>query len=1183
MPNLFRRSFDVGWFADADAENAPPGTLLRADNVVLDSTGALSLRPGSQLIPGHSVLGIGGAHTVQSFEIDGRPYVFAGVGKRAFRNAVDFGVDFDGHGDMAMGTDSYQVFVARGKTGMKYDGLTANRWGIPAPQIAPTLSSATAVATEFATFASGEADGGFVVTEGAKAFITGWDAASNGATELTVNPVTGRASAYKRWAADQNFLDVLGTVGGDTDLFDMFTALSEVSKCVSVTVMFGLGPAGAADPFVNDYYSFDFNIKDGVLVDVKDAKSAAPSVYRAAATSSTQTLSPKDITDVKTPQEVVAVLARLGRTKGPISRERADAAQSSPAWSHFAVTRGQFIRVGQTSGRDWSTVTGFKVVVQYLAGSAYTADFDSTIWYAGGARALTGVFRVGYRYARNFKQYVELSPFSPVSLPITLNQQGLNVFIPAAAITSMDPQCDALWIYFYSDFIGAYYRVMTLAASPSSSTMSIDEFDPTGDASIDAADRTRLNQFGMTIPGFQPNLDLTIVVQKSEIEALRENVRLEPGAGGPPDNIIAIAGPLYSRMFALTDEGWVYVSSQKTPSSFSVYHAIDLRRWGVPKWMKLTTGGLHVGLSGDVVRIAGTGGENEDHSRVDLYADPLNVANPPVDATIYGDGNTLIYRAADGLWSLAGLTAVPVSSQGTSQLWRGIARHGVNPLDTRYGRFRLAIDNQLLYMLAPEGGGYLPPADTAIPIDWQSLSGLSSSGSTLTKTASSGFGNTSATAKRLLASGNGYVETTVVDGGAVVMRRFFGLSHCDSGIANDSGGDSAKIDFAFSIDGLTRLVSVYEDGVAINVATASFPLVAGTVLRVEIFEGRVYYKKDGVIVYASGVVPNYPLAFDSAFNEQGSTLDGIVISGNWELVNASTPAVWRYELGGGHWSRFVYPTELLSLYRGHDGRVLAGDADGSVWELDVGTQDDGQPIAVNILTPIDSDNAPLRAKSPLDLQVNADTAGDVAALLAYVDGADAPSTTLQFAGSGGAVHRQSASVIGDFSRLQIGITGSFSRFTFRGLNVSYRDHPQQVMEIDTGYLMAPGGGERAYIGRVEVCCKSPVDLEIIPTFDDVAMDAITLPVSPNKTSVYSTLLRRGQDSGRRPLLRIRTTNPAGQGNVGFEPYWVRIHFSGTGNRSQKSVTINYGSIAGGSAQGVGSIAPTGAVMPQVVL
>jgi hypothetical protein len=985
MPDLFRRRFDMGWYPDADAENAAQGVLLRADNLTLDQEGALSLRKGSTLL--HVSLGStdrGGStypvETLASFTLNGVMSNYAASGPNVYRNGQHMAATFSGDGDVAFGTDAYQVFMARSNSKKKYDGNRVHNWGIPAPELAPTVSGANAYTTEIANFDSTESPA-FTTTEGTGAFITGYNGTANGALQLTVNSTNGRAATYKKWASDQDFQDISGALGGDTDLFDMYIALSDPDRTETITVMFGLGTG--SDPFLTDYFYFDFKIKDRITVDVKDAASSVPSVYGASAMEATESIRPEEVTNVKTPQEVQVVLQRLGRFAGPRSRERKDSVHGSPAWSHLAVTRGQFNRIGGTEGRGWKTIRAFKIVAQTSAGASYTVSLDSTIFYGGGTRALTGRYRLGYRYVRNFRDgtYYELSPMSPISDPIVLNQQGLNLTIPASAVTGADPQVNEIWVYLYGGFLDQFYRVAILAGIQSSN-MSMDEFDPAGDGIIDASDRTRFTQWGLTIPGFTTSGEIHASILTSEIEAIRGNVTLEPGCVLPPNNIVAIEGPYNGRMFVLTNEGWLYLSSQTSPSNFSAYHTLDLRKYGDPRWMKKTSGGIHVGMSTDIIRIDGSGDESEDRLSIDLYPTPLHISNPPVDTAVYGDGSTLVYRAADGLMTLSGVQIAPVSERGTTLLWRGLSRHGVEPLDTETGRFRLAVDDNTLYMLAPEG----------------------------------------------------------------------------------------------------------------------------------------------------------PDATDGSL------------------------AIWRYDAPRDKWYRTVYPNKITTIIRDGLGRVLAGDIEGSVWLLEDGVQDGVEDIPVYLVTPIDDDGSPLSLKTAFDLHTDVDTGGQLATIDALVNGSANVASSYAVVSTAAQTFRQSVNDLPDFTQFQFRLRGSFSRFLLRWLSMAYRLHPPQTMVVDTGYLVPPGNGDLGWVASVEVSTRSDFPLELLPIFDDVEKDMLPIPIRADKTTTYRVLLKRGQDHGRRPRFLLRTTAPAGIGHIGFEPYWMRVHFRGTGNSTENTLEINLGSV-----------------------
>jgi hypothetical protein len=234
--------------------------------------------------------------------------------------------------------------------------------------------------------------------------------------------------------------------------------------------------------------------------------------------------------------------------------------------------------------------------------------------------------------------------------------------------------------------------------------MTVDELtQPDGSNFDDSDERSRLVNQGFTMQENAGDTDIVMTLETSEMDALTQNVRLEPYQIEPPDNIIDIAGPWRSRMFVLTSEGYVYMSSATNPSSFNSMQMVNLERYGDPLWMAKTGTGIYVGMEKDVVYLAGSGTETPDMARIDLYGEPLNLGNPPVDAAHVVYGNSIIYRSADGLMQLTGNSLEPIPFAGTSLLWRGQARHNIGPLSTANGRFRLAIDNHMLYMIAPEG------------------------------------------------------------------------------------------------------------------------------------------------------------------------------------------------------------------------------------------------------------------------------------------------------------------------------------------------------------------------------------------------------------------------------------------------------------------------------------------------
>jgi hypothetical protein len=723
------------------------------------------------------------------------------------------------------------------------------------------------------------------------------------------------------------------------------------------------------------------------------------------------------------------------------------------------VSRGQFKRAGTTSGRNWTTVRGFKVVYTVAEGSKPDFYFDDCIWTGGGARSLTGQFRVGYRYARTLYDakgaeiYTELSPMSPISETIDLAQQTLQVTLDSTAITGKDAQVTQIWFYLYGGWLDTFYRVAITSAAPAEG-MTIDDVSGRRGGSLDfdtPEERGRLATFGFSITelaGTASN-DLTIAIFTSELDALIENEVFEPGSVGPPDNIIGIAGPWRRRMFALTEEGWLYVSSGKRPSTFSIYHTIDLRRYGTPYWIIEAAESIYIGCSKDVIRIAGSGDEDASGVILDLYPQEMSVANPPVDASAATDGNSIVYRSGDGPMLLRGASLTPVPFAGTSFLWKGRERHTISPLNTETGRFRFEMDNHNLYMLAPEG--------EESP---QNVFYFSQTGETVT-----------------------------------------------AGFEQPHG---------------------YTEGDEIIISNASDPLYNGAFY--------VSVPSSTTITYDLEITQDLP---------SGDPLPGTVAGTAQRITQPST--VWKYVTDFQQWCRFSYAHTPLSIWREPGGRLLVGTADGRVREIEVGLDDDDSGIAVDILTKVDSGGSPLARKDPADLQLHAQTGGVSGNISFYVDGEDAtPTLTLPFITTRNNVYRTDLSTLGTFLKVQARITGTFKEFALQALGLSYRPRPTQVMRLDTGFIIPPQGTDLAWINQVEIDTYSPVDLQMLVFKNGVIYDTVDIPVNPNKRDVYTIVPKRGT-KGRRLQLVFVTTNSAGEGDVGFEPYGIRVRHAGSGN------------------------------------
>ena len=244
------------------------------------------------------------------------------------------------------------------------------------------------------------------------------------------------------------------------------------------------------------------------------------------------------------------------------------------------------------------------------------------------------------------------------------------------------------------------------------------------------------------------------------------------------------------------------------------------------------------------------------------------------------DGYDLYCRRTKCLFDIYVIENLPPSGNWQTDLEKYLAQqipgmgltdspfHFTNDFERNYG-----IDGRY-------GGSYAGPAGTTLTrestipssreVVWASVVGATASGNDLTKTASSGWDNAGAVSAQQLASGDGYVETTVSE---TNRGRMFGLSSGDT----DQG--YADIDFAFYMHNASTLF-VYEGGTARTASLGTY--ATGDILKVAIESGVVKYYQNDTLLYTSLVTPTYPILVDTALNTISATItDTVVDGGAW--------------------------------------------------------------------------------------------------------------------------------------------------------------------------------------------------------------------------------------------------------------------------------------------------------------
>jgi hypothetical protein len=178
----------------------------------------------------------------------------------------------------------------------------------------------------------------------------------------------------------------------------------------------------------------------------------------------------------------------------------------------------------------------------------------------------------------------------------------------------------------------------------------------------------------------------------------------------------------------------------------------------------------------------------------------------------------------------------------------------------------------------------VPPSGEAVV--WTSPVGVSVSGNSLRKTASTAWGNAGAASTKQLSSGSGYVEITASE---TTTKRMFGLGN------GNATANYADIEFALYLDG--RAVKVYEKG---TYRGTYGTFAAGDKLRVAVESGAVRYRRNGALFHTSPLAATYPLRVDTALYSNGATLGPAVVSGGWTAATVAThtPAVvWTAAVG----------------------------------------------------------------------------------------------------------------------------------------------------------------------------------------------------------------------------------------------------------------------------------------------
>lgn len=251
-----RREFDAGWVPDADAANAPPNVLLRADNLTLDELGVVSIRQGSTRINEGAPLAELDVHSLFTiFRGNGLVRVrYAAAGDQVFRQSVTpIGVTMAGTGDVSFGSNLGQVFFARSTSKYKDDGTTVRNWGIEMTGGTPTVSGPIVADTkEYASWDLAETADHVMEEDNGAGLAYAEDRNGNADAAITGQPEigSGRFVITRNLAGPTDFtvLDG-GRIGEDDDMIKMWMYASNPNVVEKITLQIDINGGTFADDF----------------------------------------------------------------------------------------------------------------------------------------------------------------------------------------------------------------------------------------------------------------------------------------------------------------------------------------------------------------------------------------------------------------------------------------------------------------------------------------------------------------------------------------------------------------------------------------------------------------------------------------------------------------------------------------------------------------------------------------------------------------------------------------------------------------------------------------------------------------------------------------------------------------------------------------------------------------------
>jgi len=323
---------------------------------------------------------------------------------------------------------------------------------------------------------------------------------------------------------------------------------------------------------------------------------------------------------------------------------------------------------------------------------------------------------------------------------------------------------------------------------------------------------------------------------------------------------------------------------------------------------------------------------------------------------------------------------------------------------------------------------------------------------------------------------------------------------------------------AFAQDGNT-IVYLASDGWRLFTGTNSVPLTGDMSL---LYKG---YTRHGV---SPVNISDRTARFRAVLNK------GQLIAVTPEGSDTTTNTIHRYDFVKQKWYRhpysFLSTTDFKAVHNEPDGTLIAGDDNRIIWQLDTGTQDDSNDIAVVLWTKVEDNGVPDSAKDAHDFRTELDTGGNTATFAMHKNGSGSATNSLSISSTGFSAVRKDNTALGQFYQVQMRITGSFSTFRLLNYSLFYYLNPATRLVWDSGLPLDVS--ELFWMREIHVKVNAASDLTVTPYFDDTASTGYTVTATANKAKVYQVKLGRGV-KGTVPRVRVTSTSA-------FIPHWVEV-------------------------------------------